>query len=86
MSVSGLWSLGTEYILEFVRVTDPSAKSYRKKDLRKVRNSGEAEEGKYFRRKRLEVLLGRPYLRLRPPLKPGYDSSKYLDPRGVYDT
>ena len=89
MSVYGLWSLGTEYILKFVRVTDPSAKSYRKKDPIKVRNSGEAKEGKYLRRKRLEVLLGRPYLRLTedlaPPLKTGYDSSKYLDPKGVYD-
>ena len=51
--VWGLWSRGTECILDF-RVTDPSAKSYRKKDPIKVLETQEKEKKDKYLRKCLD--------------------------------
>ena len=53
MSVYGFWTPGTECVFD-VRVTDPSAKSYRKKDPRKVLETQEKEKKDKYLRKCLE--------------------------------
>ena len=53
VSVYGFWTPGTECVFD-VRVTDPSAKSYRKKDPRKVLETQEKEKKDKYLRKCLE--------------------------------
>ena len=53
VSIYGFWAPGTKCILD-VRITDPSAKSYRKKDPRKVLETQEKEKKDKYLRKCLE--------------------------------